>query len=134
MNTNTLHVLLAEDDAFQAIMYEDMLTRLGRQVTHAPNGVEAFTQFHAGRFDAIVTDYRMPKMNGLELIQALNTSLKGRVATLIHSGDDFLGEEPNKILIEKIGSIFDHVQGKKKEVFPERTEAYLKVFIESVRR
>jgi CheY-like chemotaxis protein len=102
MNANTLHVLLAEDDAFQAVMYSDILTSLGCTVTHAPNGIEAFHLFQSSRFDAVVTDYQMPKMNGLQLLQALNTSLKGRVATLIHSGDDFIGDEPNKIPIEKV--------------------------------
>jgi CheY-like chemotaxis protein len=134
MNTHALHVLLVEDDAFQAVMYNDILTALGCIVTHAGNGADAFHLFHGSRFDAVVTDYRMPKMNGLQLLQALNTSLKGRVATLIHSGDDLIGDEPNKIPIEKVGTFFDHVRGQKKQVLPERTEAYLKDFIDSVRK
>jgi two-component system, sensor histidine kinase and response regulator len=37
-------------------------------VQSANNGEEGLKLFQAGTFDVVVTDYRMPRMNGVELI------------------------------------------------------------------
>jgi len=44
--------------------------RRGRASSLPPqtNGEEAFDAFFEGKFDLLITDFRMPKMNGIELI------------------------------------------------------------------
>ena len=48
-------------------MLEDVLESAGYRVKTAVDGVEAFTTLHVERFDLVVSDVEMPRMNGLEL-------------------------------------------------------------------
>ena len=45
--------------------------RSGCCVQIAVNGEEGLKLFQAAKFDVVVTDYRMPRMNGVELIQRI---------------------------------------------------------------
>jgi CheY-like chemotaxis protein len=64
-----MHVLLVEDDEATRFIVERTLHDLGRlQVTSAPNGEEALSILGAQRVDAVVSDYRMPGRNGLEVL------------------------------------------------------------------
>lgn len=48
-----------------------LLESCGYDCVSVADGTEALTQLRAGRFDVIVTDYEMPNMNGLELLESL---------------------------------------------------------------
>jgi CheY-like chemotaxis protein len=45
----------------------------GIEVVSANNGLEALGLLRRGTFDAVLTDYRMPGMDGSELVQAIRT-------------------------------------------------------------
>ena len=62
-------ILLAEDSADVAQALRDMLGEFGHEVDHAPDGKEALTRYKPGRFDLVITDYSMPRMNGVELAE-----------------------------------------------------------------
>ena len=53
---------------------KSVLEELGYELTTATNGREALDQFADNKFDLIVTDYKMPRMNGIELIERIRTS------------------------------------------------------------
>src|SRR5580692_9899863 len=55
------------------------------EVVTASHGIEALAKFYAydGNFVAVLTDIKMPEMNGLELVQRLRTDgFKGRVIVM----------------------------------------------------
>lgn len=62
------HVLLVDDNRDGLLVRRALLEELGCTVEVAHNGEEGFELFQASNFDVVVTDYRMPEMNGIELI------------------------------------------------------------------
>jgi CheY-like chemotaxis protein len=70
----TFHILLVDDNHHGLIARKAVLEELGYKVTTARNGEDALELHAARKFDLIVTDYKMPKMNGVELIQKIRKS------------------------------------------------------------
>lgn len=66
-------LLLVDDDEPVLRLGALLLARLGYFVTPCHGGPEALTVFAASpeSFDAVITDYKMPDMNGIELARAL---------------------------------------------------------------
>lgn len=62
-------VLIVEDElALQELIFENLSPHF-EKVLVASNGLKAVEVLKANSVDVVVTDYRMPKMNGLELIK-----------------------------------------------------------------
>jgi len=57
-------ILLVDDDPLIAELVVDMLGLDGHEVDTAPNGIEALERLRSQRYDLIVTDLHMPKMDG----------------------------------------------------------------------
>ncbi len=66
-------VLLVDDDAEVLQVHGSLLKRLNQVVLKAENGKAALAQYqtHRNEIDMIVTDYRMPVMDGLEMGKAI---------------------------------------------------------------
>ncbi len=64
-------ILLAEDDPAVSYILARYLDKAGFAVQAAPDGHAALALFDAEPADLLVTDLRMPGMNGEELILAL---------------------------------------------------------------
>src|SRR5262245_20557115 len=64
-------ILLVEDEANMARTLAKNLERAGHRVEHAPNGAEALTRLAAAPFDLVLTDLKMPVMDGMALLRAL---------------------------------------------------------------
>ena len=62
------HVLLVDDNSDGLLVRRALLEEVGCTVEVAHNGEEGFELFQTSNFDVVVTDYRMPLMNGVELI------------------------------------------------------------------
>lgn len=67
--TDPRHILLVDDEAMAIMALEYGLVDEGFRVTTAFNGQEALSLWRGDRFDALVTDLRMPVMAGDELIR-----------------------------------------------------------------
>ncbi|ALG71489.1 regulator [Azospirillum thiophilum] len=72
------HILVAEDEVLAAMALEDFLSFKGFRVTVAANGLEALEHYARDRVHALVTDLRMPRMDGHALIR----EIRERDATL----------------------------------------------------
>jgi CheY-like chemotaxis protein/anti-sigma regulatory factor (Ser/Thr protein kinase) len=62
-----LTVIIAEDDAVSRLAMRLFLERLGHRVVCAANGREALEALRVYPFDCLITDVRMPEMDGIEV-------------------------------------------------------------------
>jgi CheY-like chemotaxis protein len=65
------HVLLVEDEPGAMTTVSLLLEMMGYRVTQAANGKRAVEALKLEIPDIVVTDYMMPHMNGIELIDAM---------------------------------------------------------------
>ena len=70
-NRRKFHMLLAEDNAVNQCLAVRLLEKLGHTVTVASNGIEALDLLKRSRFDLVLMDVQMPKMNGFQTTAAI---------------------------------------------------------------
>jgi signal transduction histidine kinase/HPt (histidine-containing phosphotransfer) domain-containing protein len=86
-------VLLAEDVQLSRKVLHRLLAELGCEVTAAPDGQAAEALWAPGRFDLVVTDERMPGLNGSELARRLRRAgYDGPILILAGSDEPALRE------------------------------------------
>ena len=66
--SSTPHILLIDDNRDGLLVRRSLLEEIGCCVQIAINGEEGLRLFQDGKFDVVVTDYRLPRMDGGELI------------------------------------------------------------------
>jgi CheY-like chemotaxis protein len=64
-------ILLVDDNRDGLLIRRSLLEEQGYHVEVAPGGEEGFELYQASSFDVLVTDYRMPRMNGVDLIRRI---------------------------------------------------------------
>ncbi len=69
MNDLPARILVAEDDTVQREILEDILVRAGYDVTPVANGSAAVEALRREAFDLLITDVRMPEMDGVTLLR-----------------------------------------------------------------
>jgi CheY-like chemotaxis protein len=62
------HILLVDDSRDGLLVRRALLEEAGYRVALAASGEAALELLYSSTFDVVVTDYRMPVMNGTELI------------------------------------------------------------------
>ena len=77
-----MKVLVAEDHAPSRRLLEAILGSLEHEVTLAEDGAEAWRRFEAGRFAVVISDWTMPKLEGIELTRRIR-ALKDRPYTYV---------------------------------------------------
>ncbi|MBF0216556.1 MAG: hybrid sensor histidine kinase/response regulator [Candidatus Omnitrophica bacterium] len=70
------HILLAEDSMTTAMLEKNILESVGYSVVTAKDGQEAAERAMQEKFDLVITDVLMPRMNGFELIERLRGDSK----------------------------------------------------------
>ncbi|NKF22825.1 sigma-54-dependent transcriptional regulator [Solimonas marina] len=68
---NARNVLIVDDEASMRRVLEIMLSRMNYRTWSAADGSEAFRLLQEQSFDLVVTDLRMPGMDGIELLRKL---------------------------------------------------------------
>jgi len=64
-----LHILVVEDGRSQREMLRDFLIKEGHTVAEAENGERAVQSVLKGHFDLLLLDYKMPGMDGMQVLQ-----------------------------------------------------------------
>ncbi|HYS07599.1 MAG TPA: sigma-54 dependent transcriptional regulator [Myxococcales bacterium] len=67
-------VLIADDEESIRHVLSEMLNERGYEVRAVADGEEAMRELSSRDYDALVTDVRMPRMNGLDLVRAAQAS------------------------------------------------------------
>jgi two-component system sensor histidine kinase/response regulator len=66
-----LHVLVAEDNEFNAQLLTQLLARQGHDVRLASNGREALAVLGGGTFDLLLLDVHMPELDGFQVVRTI---------------------------------------------------------------
>jgi CheY-like chemotaxis protein len=67
----TLTILCVEDDPYIAEIYDDMFSLMFKKVYIAHDGIEGVQYFEKEKIDIILTDYKMPLCDGLEMSERI---------------------------------------------------------------
>lgn len=106
-------ILLVDDNANGLKARKTVLEELGYKIVTACNGKDALEQFTPRAFDLVVTDYKMPHMDGLELIANLRKHEPALPIVLISGFVDTLGlNEENThadVVIQKNANEVSHL-------------------------
>jgi DNA-binding NtrC family response regulator len=102
MDEQTLNILLVDDDEFFAnVVANQLQDEYQYNVTIARNGRNAKDLVAMGgcnHYDMILTDYSMPEMNGIDLLQWIQEhSLEIPVVMLTAAGSDVVAVEAMKL-------------------------------------
>jgi len=77
-------ILVVDDDKDLADSLVEYLTKLGYQASPAYGGREALDKFQQGDFQLIITDLRMPEMDGMELLEAVKALDNSQILRRLH--------------------------------------------------
>jgi CheY-like chemotaxis protein len=84
-------ILLVDDNSLGLAARRSVLEELGHKVQTAGTPMEALDLCGKQRFDVVVTDYKMPKMDGVEFIGRLRKLHPTSAVILISGFTDTLG-------------------------------------------
>jgi DNA-binding NtrC family response regulator len=66
-----MRILVADDEKIKRVTLAQDLETQGHEVVTAADGVEALEKLLAGHYDVVVTDLKMPKLDGIELLKRI---------------------------------------------------------------
>lgn len=81
----TPNILLVDDNRDGLLVRRSLLEEVGYHVQLACNGEEGLKLFQSSPFDVVVTDFRMPRMDGGELIKCIR-ALQPHARIILLSG------------------------------------------------
>jgi CheY-like chemotaxis protein len=84
-------ILLVDDNANGLSARKSVLEEVGHKIAAVTSGADALEQFAKQKYDLVVTDYKMPRMDGLELIVRLRRLSPDLPIVLISGYVDALG-------------------------------------------
>ncbi|HEX7624400.1 MAG TPA: response regulator [Anaeromyxobacteraceae bacterium] len=83
-----MKVLIADDDQTIRALLTDMLVDLGHVVVAAVNGAEAVELAAREQPDAVILDFLMPKLSGIDALKAMRERGLGMPAVLLTAISD----------------------------------------------
>ena len=82
-------MLIADDNTAIVDILTTFATPAGFSVTAARDGEEALRLFHAQRFEVILLDVMMPKMDGFALCRAIRAESNVPILMITARGEDY---------------------------------------------
>ena len=73
-------ILVVDDSSLVRLYYRSALEKAGFEVEQAINGIEAMERALSQRFDLVIVDVNMPRMDGFTFVRALRRSAAGVAA------------------------------------------------------
>ena len=87
MERHNKSVLVVDDDRDLLYVLSVRLISAGYMVYGAANGLEALEQMETHSVDVVLTDYRMPKMDGFEFLSVCHVKWPG-IPVVVFSGEE----------------------------------------------
>src|SRR5262249_33823549 len=93
-------ILLGEDERPLAAAVTDILKDAGYLVTHAGDGQEALNHLETERFDLVISDLKMPRLDGRELFGLLSKKAPRLATRVVFVTGDVAGDASEAFLRE----------------------------------
>jgi DNA-binding NtrC family response regulator len=93
MERNNKSVLVVDDDQDLRYILSVRLVSAGYLVYGAANGMEALLQLEKYSVDVVLTDYRMPKMDGFEFLSLCRLKWPGTPVVVFSAEQDDMAHE-----------------------------------------
>ena len=87
-----MRILVVDDSSPHRKLLTALFGRAGHEVVTAPNGALALEALEAGPIDAVVSDVRMPKMDGFQLCRAIRQDPRWQKLPFIFYSSIFIGD------------------------------------------
>lgn len=107
-NKKSLKILIVDDEPFNCRVLKLKFENAGYSVITGSNGEEGLSKFMLESPDVVISDIRMPRMNGYEMCKCIKKADNGRpyltivmTSTVEERERSFVNEIENAILLEK---------------------------------
>jgi CheY-like chemotaxis protein len=136
-----LKILVAEDDTASRLVLEAILRKAGHEVVATEDGQRAWNAWQEQFFPVLVSDWRMPAIDGLELCRRIRQTSSPNYTYVIlltaHGGkanyleaidagaDDFLGKPPDEDALVARLHVAERILGLRQHV--KRLEGILSI-------
>jgi CheY-like chemotaxis protein len=88
-------ILVIEDEKGLLQIIEQLLTGCGYDVDTAVDGLDGIQKFDEGHYDIVITDIRMPGVDGIGVVEHIRNSNKQSVPVIAITGTPWLLENDN---------------------------------------
>lgn len=111
-----MRILVVDDEKIKRITLADDLAAQGYDVVAAADGEEALRHLGGGKFDVVVTDLKMPKLDGIELLKRIKHGPMADVEVIMMTA---YGSIPVAVEAVKLGA-FDFITKpfRNEDIFP----------------
>jgi CheY-like chemotaxis protein len=93
-------VLIVEDEAALASAMAEAFGDAGYLVDRAGDGEEAMARLEGGHYDLIISDLKMPRMDGIQLLGALRAQHPEMAGRIMFVTGDVIGTDAERFLAE----------------------------------
>src|SRR3989337_1180877 len=97
-------ILIVDDEKLMRVSLEDKLTKEGYSVNSLSNAVEGVKLLQSTNFDALITDLRLPKMDGIDFLREIKKASPDTVVIIMTA----YGSIENAVTAMKEGA-YDYV-------------------------
>ena len=101
VSMNHIRILVVDDDSLVRRSLCEILTLEGYFCVHVPSGIEALARLSESSFDIIISDMKMPQMDGLELLKRIRADFPN-IAVIMVTG---FGSIENAVVAMREGAV-----------------------------
>jgi two-component system, NtrC family, response regulator PilR len=111
-----MRILVVDDEKIKRVTLADDLATQGHEVVAAADGEAAWELLQAGRFDVVVTDLKMPRLDGIELLKRIKQGPLAELSVVMMTA---YGSIPVAVEAMRLGA-FDFVTKpfRNEDIFP----------------